>query len=101
VSHIRRQQGQLGLDVGAGAVPPKQGLDCKRVSKVMKPWHAPGLGADLGGVEKAPDHVAEARAGVGAPTPRVVPEEWAPRRNGDLSSVANRKIRVELAGAVA
>ena len=40
VPQVGRQQGQFGLDIGAGSVPAQQGIHSEAMPKIVDPWQA-------------------------------------------------------------
>ena len=98
VPQVGRQQGQLGLDIGAGSVPAQQGIHGETMPKIVDPWRLSFRGDNAAFLKQRPEGVLQARAAISPSTPGGIPNEGRIRRNGEVSAGSSTQIAINLIG---
>src|SRR5258708_18235886 len=90
------QQRQLGVDVGAGSVPPQEGIHGETVPQIVNPWRFPLRGGNAALLQQGLERASQARAAISPSTPRGVPNEGHIRRNGKVPLASSTQIAINL-----
>jgi hypothetical protein len=100
VSHVGREERELGLDIDTGPVPSEQGINGEAVSKIMYPRQAAFGGEDPSPSEKIVQAQAKTLGVVGMSPVKAIPDKRSFGCRGKAVSSALLKIAVDFAANI-